>query len=134
MIITKKNKSKKKFYVKDKIINIIVDFNKSYLCNLCNSLCKHCIFILQNIYHLSDFTLEFINDKTIFKEFINNKNNDDLEQIIINKIESSECGICLKKLTFLYELHKCNICHNYSHYKCINKWLQKKNYCIYCMN
>ena len=137
-------KSKNKFVIKDGYFKYNVELNSNLTCqcklilgnNNNNKYCHHIRLILKNEYKLSDFCIKYLHilDKIDWDNYL------EFENLIINKLNNYECGICLcfcldNKTDHdcdLINLFECSYCHNFVHKKCMNIWLLKNNNCIYC--
>ena len=147
-----KSKNKKNMvtiFLKDGFINykIILKKNIPMITCQCNkftseTLCTHIFYLLYHYYKLPIYIIKLINswDDYCIDILCSNKNisekKNQIENNIQQKLEDTECGICLETLNTPikgdYEIFQCSKCYKLIHSCCLDRWLQKNNTCIYC--
>jgi hypothetical protein len=135
---------------------------KSFACNCPDNnmrnkyACKHICFVYYKIGRfIDDIFFKFLKltdeQEKILYDKINNLYNDELNELINIQLldiykcitntnvkndividDTLECSICYDLLSSFNDNIFCNQCKNPVHKLCLEKWLQKKNTCIYC--
>jgi hypothetical protein len=132
--ITKKNITY--FEVKDGYFNYIINmFPLKCQCTT-NKYCQHICYLLKNVYSFNDLSFCFFEDfEEEFYELLKKNDITSFENLIYDKLDSDDCGICLSKLTESKNkliLSRCKSCKKYLHKQCIDKWIKNNEICIYC--
>ena len=124
-----------RIYIKDGFVNYCIKLIPLYCpCNK-ELICNHTIYILNSVYKIEFNVIVFFHRLLpVFYSNIKNPNvNLMLQQTLNDEILSQDCGICMEKL--VKDLIECEVCKQYSHKKCLQKWLKfnkNEKKCIYC--
>ena len=137
MFITKhKKNNKKKYHIKDGIVNLVVSLDKDKIeCNWCKNpklcslnKCKHVYFLLLNHFNLNIHQVCLLWREDNWEKFFTK------DELPIDYSEE-DCGICLEEIQInnkvqFHKLNQCLDCGNFTHLKCLQQI--KKDHCIFC--
>lgn len=140
-IIYMRDKKLHRFRVKDGLVTYRVNIAPKLSCQ-CLGICHHIIHILVNEYKLDRVSLEHL--EKIYPKFLDLISDSvNLPKILltINKVLMNhfnedlldyDCGICMNRMKLKDTLYECHHCSKFTHFKCIDRWFQKSQTCIYC--
>ena len=135
-------KNREKIKVKHGIITYTVDISK-LSCQCSSGMCDHILYVLTHVLGIGiKFLLVMDRHKDKYedviikyiKKNINDKDvGNELNIYIEKELQNTECGMCMSKITNVFNSFQCSECKKFTHLKCQNRWFERNETCIYCM-
>jgi hypothetical protein len=148
LLSARENKNNLKFRIRGSSLNIYKQKldKKEFYCSCPDhttrdNFCKHLLFLIGKVAGQTTMAQNLciynnLWDEDHYKivsedliERLKKRLNKDIEKEICNdeQIILEDCPICFEKIDNNEKIYKCkNVCNNYFHYDCINKWINAK--------